>query len=444
MVQGILTQGTMQANKKQGILDLPNYKALQDTLDAYYENDTLGLTQMVVEKYEATSGKLLTVPLRFFRTFINEQASLYSNTFTRVAGGEFNQDALNQSLMDMERYDTRTGYYWYQEDINQVVLYRTEGDQVKKYRYVGDSTVQEIALEFRTLVLEEVLSAFNYHEDLTTQFYIFDQDLDYLPILEITQPRVRTATGNDLVTLQENYIASMSWGLFNADPKLLSQMVLNTSIGNEEAKKNFANLGLTTKAIKLQVMDTVQFMDTGDIKVLDDLITIYGKLLEQQALQKGVDKNSIINNNKMVSGESKKVELNYINKYRRNFFIQFMNFEKRLFEHIISLANGISYEGVQFMDIDLAPDPMEQVLLAAEMQDRKFLTFAEAFAMVRNITVEEAEQEVKERKIELDKSGNLVVPEIDVTKEGANYEPRNKQQPEPQPRNPDTRPRTGK
>ena len=467
-----------EQNETQAILDLPDFTDLKRTLDAYYEIDRDALELVIEEKYETTSGKIMMLPLRFFKTFINEQASLFSNTFVRDASGDFNEAELNQALMECERYffmfkksalyfsitedselvddneiihykaldptiyfrDARTGYYWLKTDFHEVVMYIPNEDKsYTKYKYIGEDGLTI----FDDVDFGEVLGNFDYKKDLTQQYYTMVEDIDYLPILELSDNRVLVASGNGLVDIQENYIKSASWGLFNADPKLLTQVAITTDMSNEEAKANFANLGHTTKIIKLGLTDQASVFDTGDIKVLVDLMKQYSAILEQEALVNGVDKNAIVNNNKMVSGESKKVELNYINKFRRNYFIIFANFEKLLFKNIEKLISGISYNGIKFLDIDLAPDPMQKVLLASEMQLKQYFNFIEAFAYVRSLTVEEAIEEIKIRKIKLDESGNLEQPLDQLGLQGVNYA-ENQQPSEPQPTNNDTRPRTGK
>ena len=158
------------------------------------------------------------------------------------------------------------------------------------------------------------------------------QSLTILPIIEFFDSKYPKY--NTLCDLQYNWIADLSWGIFNSSPKLLSQFIIQTETEDDKIKTHAQNLGHQSKVIKMAVNDKISVIEMGDLNNLKDIVTIYNDIIKQQAVSNGVDKNAINVLTLFESGVAKTVEMSYINDYRRKFFRIFKKGERKLWNVI--------------------------------------------------------------------------------------------------------------
>jgi hypothetical protein len=469
---------TLKNNK---INNLPDFAALGVTLKSYFGTDSAILKGIIEERYSVTSSEIPMLPLRFLNRFINEKASLFSNTFERILSdtadndNKFSLDELTLAEMWAERYmhlfkqaalqvsfdgekinflalDPTMFFYdkyadmWFlkvSEDI--VYLYKKETSVHKvgtlsddedlnkdDSNIVGEYLTSSVALltpspnkskvivykcntgelnstlEYSNGTLKTgadfatVLENFEYDRDLAQNgFVATGETLQDFPFVLWNYYRIDSATPNDLADLQTNYISSLSWGLFNVDPKLLTQIVVKSGESESKIRSSLKKFGRTTAIVKLGINDTVDVFDIGDISVLRDLFKTYSEILEQRALQEGVDKNAVVSQLKMESGEAKKVELGYINKARNEFKVPARLFEKQIMEILNKMFGiSISYNGIIFRDIEIAPDPLQDIEYANAMLKSKYWTFPQSYAYINKMSVEKAEELIKKEGIE--------------------------------------------
>ena len=478
-------------DSKKGIANVPNFKELSDALNAYYSTDKELIEDNISELYSSLSGQIPMLPLRFFHRFINEKASLFSNSFERqlkfkAEGIEFDQDEMTLAEMYTERYhhlfqasatqvnfdgskvsfialdatmyfhdvpndvwylrvSDGTTYVYVKQDFKytaqgDLVAYSTEltpeqkGDNLDRsvvhnatfnaddatqnqgitidtnYNdYIGNTTdallnkkVSKVVVYTTTkpTTMENLLNEMDYSKTMEENGLVTipgTDTLDDFPFVEWRSHRIKRAIPHELAKLQRDYITMLSWGFFNVSPKLLNQLIVKSGMSNDKLQEVLRNVGSSTSALKLELLDDIEVFDTGDINVLKDLFTIYSTILEQAALHEGVDKNSIVAQMRIESGEAKKVELGYINKARNNFKVPARLYERgivNILKNVYKLE--IEYNGIVFHDLALASDPVNDLEYATAMYVNHYWTYPQSYAYVNKVTVEVAETLIEE------------------------------------------------
>jgi len=403
----------------QNKLNLPNYEDLNRTLAAYFEVDGDTLQENLVNAFNLDEFEYIN--LRFLSSFINNQANLYSNTFHRTLDYEeqIDIDLLNNALQEAERYfhlfkrsaifidfkvendynyiraldptiyfiDKRTGNVFL-DDGNHILLFEKLSTGVLVY-FRENTGFQKFLGQYDTSKsIEE------------NGFISTNKFLEVMPIVEWSYSRIPFAVKSQLVSLEENQITSISWGLYNANPKLLMQTVITSDMKITELSELFKAYGKVNKVVTLGSQDSMNVYDTGNISVLKDLLGVYKDIVTQKALTLGVDKNSIIVNDKVESGESKKVSLSYINSIRKNFMFSAKIFDRKvLYVMIKQLYKVSNYKGIVFEDIEIVRSKEDKISYANSMQEGGYWTFPEAYAYVHQISVDKAISDIKEKKL---------------------------------------------
>lgn len=310
----------------------------------------------------------------FFQSFIDGMSSLYSNQFTRVSNlpPELEQN-LNHSQQNVERYfhlsrESATYFKSQNElealDASQYVVDDSNKNQTRVYLknelnnsvlcFVENDAIYEkegvdlkvVAKTYRGKAIEEI-----------RQQWKNISKLGDLPFCFIRYPKLPKPMLNPLVTLQTNFIVSMSFGYYNIDPKLLTQFAVTSDSPAEEVHKAIANLGRTSKALLLGQGSTIGVIDTGDLQPLLDALTAYNTLIRQRALQYGVDFSlvDVSGLSAQASGESKRIERSYINMKRKKWFREFENFEQRLIaQYNLVFKTNYTITALTFNDLPLS------------------------------------------------------------------------------------------
>ena len=397
--------------------NIPDFEDLNRTLSSYYEVDSEVLQDNLTNTFNLTNFDFIN--LRFVNAFINAQASLYSNSFTRQLDYE-NQidiDILNNALMESERYyhlfkrsaifidynvdNTNYDYiraldptiYFVDVDTNNVYL--KDGNDVLLFESVSKTKVN---IYSKTIGFQQEISYYDITKSIEDNGYTYQSNLDNMPIIEVSYNRIPVALKSQLITLEENQINSISWGLFNANPKLLMQSTLETGKKPLDLIPLFEQYGKTNKMVLLGQGDKLNVFDTGDITVLKDLLLVYKDIVVQKALTLGVDKNSLIASDKVESGESKKVGLSYINNIRKNYMFTFKIFDRKVIDLMEKMKYKISnYNGIVFSDIEIVRTKEDSIIYANEMYNSGYWTFEESYAYIHQISVELAYEEIKSK-----------------------------------------------
>jgi len=427
MVIGDKTMITNSNNNIKPIPDMyiPRWGDLDTTMLAFLQEDGDTLQNMLNTKFKATSDTMKYAPLRFFRGFVTQKASLFNHDKDRKADSDLiNFDSLDaqesyaeqylhclrRSAMIIKKVDNviefealdATQYFHYVQDDRELWFIATAPGHTSIYTTEGETN---IVLGAVNLPLSKAVESYDldkafdeqYQYNKQLKFYTEPTELPMFPFVEWSYHRTNKAMGNELVSLEQVRITSLSWGIYNADPKLLMNIVLKTGSPNEEIKKVVKTFGRTTRVTKLGIGDDLSIFDTGDIKVLVDLQKTYNEMIVQQAVAWGVDKNAIVPSDKVESGEAKKVSLNYINDARKEHIGSAQAFDRAIFNVLKEVYNiDTNYQGISFRDLKLVIDKDTELNYAIKMRDEGFFTPEEAYAYVRKVTQEEAEERVQE------------------------------------------------
>lgn len=251
--------------------------------------------------------------------------------------------------------------------------------------------------------LDSVVKSFTYYNDQSKYVKQYGEnigEIEVMPFIERSKYRLEKALGNPLVDLEWSFISTLSWGWFNAEPKLLSQIIFMTEEGGEEFKKGVKGLGRTGKALKLTTESKAEVFDMGDIQVLKDALYVEGEILTQKALELGVSKSSVIaanSRNSQESGEHKRLEMEDLNKVRNKKRSEAKTFNRKLVEKMEEMTGqNFNYEGIIFRPLEVKADPMNILDFADAMRLGNYYTDAEAYSYVRDIPLSLAEQKIAE------------------------------------------------
>lgn len=339
-----------------GNISLENI-TLDTCVSCYFENDIDYLIEFLNNKF-SNSYNIQLLPLRFFKNFIDGQSNLYPNKFERYISGR------DMNIVDYKEFNFSMEWIEkYFHILRESILYiqsPTEFTAIDASNYrtldVNDYLIRSEGKYYR-------VNSIGVYERVYTKNkkgYTFEDVLirstnGVCPIVKLNDYGCYDPQINSLVVLEYNTISDISWGIYNASPKLLTQPVAKSDQPDDVVREGTKNFGRTTMMLKVGSGEEINTIDMGDLQNLNDLKKMYGELITEQAIRHGIDSYSVTFNPlaTISSGESKKVELSYVNMARKKYFRMFNKFEKQVFETISKLFNlDITFEKIEFYDIE--------------------------------------------------------------------------------------------
>lgn len=410
---------------------VPIYEDIKNALDAFDANNNDLLRQILISKYRLNSSDIDIVEERCVGPFIKSQANIFSNKFVRVLN---NADDFDTTVLDEAEKRAERLFHLFQKvgmlvtqgnndplldnenELNFYVLsplqYHHEGrwwvyndeDGIFIFKAVSNNNqeIEEVYLSGYKSFQETVLKFDDSVIDLGVKYIETNKysDLKYVPIIELTNPNVNDIIISPIVNIEKTFINQLTFGLYNIEPKLVTQYLLKSDTDPKDLQSKINDLLNTTKLALINNSDSFDVLHTGDIKVIMDTYAIHRQILEQMALKHGVDISAIVRNTQSISGESKKFDLSYINRIRNDFKIPCRNFDKRIF-NLIKENYGLDYgwENLIVNDLEIITDRETEMNYATNMRKNGFWTHAEAVSYVRQVSVEEAEQFIQTHNI---------------------------------------------
>lgn len=332
--------------------------SLDTCMACYFEKDINSVMTFMNLKF-VNAFKISYMPIRFFRNFIDSQSNLYTNKFERYITGKdiglIDFDEFNYSMEWIEKY-----YHILRESI----LYIESTD---KFTSIDASNYRELDVDDYLIRSDKTYYRVNttgvyernYIKNVDNSFGFEDillhETNGICPIVKFREYGIECPQINTLVLLEYNAISDISWGVFNASPKLLTQPVVQSDQPDDVIREGSSGFGRTSRMLKVGSGENISTVDMGDLQNLLDLKKMYGDLITEQAIRHGIDSYSVSMNPlaSISSGESKKVELTYVNQYRKKYFRMFNKFEKQVFDIMSKLFNlAITFEKIEFYDIE--------------------------------------------------------------------------------------------
>ena len=445
----------MTTRRVQSFKYIPNSSHLKMNEDSYLREDLTDLEAAIANAFSQDNGPISVIPLTFFKTFINKQASLYTGDFERQGlknDDKIDVDGLNNELKFTERYCHRDRrgliYYFSDNDLIQfkaisALNYFKQGDYcfiqdtdekvILFHRGIvtGDEDSQEDPLlsnveneeivhvyeitkvdDINKMNVENSISMYdvvgNYNllldpleQEMFTdkRTYKIEKTEDTYPVFpfsEITYRDSKKAGRNYISVMESRYIADMSFGIYQGEPKLVTHVVLTGDFDNAEHAKDVSkDIGRRNKITIAPSQTGVNVFETGDLQVLKDMIEAFNGFISQQCQVNGVDFHALIPQSKIgndvESGESKKLVMEYINEYRRDFYSDYQKLEREIFANI-KILWGIDNAGVKiaFQDLEPAETRKDRLDYAIDARDNNLMTQDEALAYSRKISLEDA------------------------------------------------------
>lgn len=336
---------------------------------AYWEVDEIEIAAKMARRFDS-STEIDIMRTSFFQSFIDGMSTLYSNPFIRESTiPEELLDNYNYMCQENERnvhlskesavyFESNTKFVAI--DASQYLVDDWNKEQIKVYlvNKLNNSILLFVEndgiYEQTNTTLQSISSQMASYRKTISNKWIRIGDLKALPFVFLRYDGLDSAVFNNLVTMQYNFIISMSWGFYNIDPKLLSQFVISSDAPSDQLKVLGGDIGRTTRALKVGTSDNIKQVETGDLKPLMDALTAYNTLIAQRALQYGVDRSlvDLTGGGSNQSADAKNIERQYINQKRRKYFRMFSEFEKDLIAQY-NLVFGTNYvvKKVIFLDI---------------------------------------------------------------------------------------------
>jgi len=241
-------------------------------------------------------------------------------------------------------------------EISKSIVLVQSGDDVIKFEVGKSLTVckDKDVSDFQGQYDESDFSAYEGEE-------FNDYVLETLPFVFIKPKRIAVPFLNPLVNIEKEFICAVSWGMYNANPKMLSQVSVGTDESKDKARQALKSFGKTFKLLTLGTNDKLGVVDMGDLKNLLDLFQSWKIIIEQRALMNGVDKNAVFVQGEMISGEAKKVEMIYINEVRKDNFSLFKKYEQDFAKKMTEMfGKQIIITDIIFEDIALSSEDMSK------------------------------------------------------------------------------------
>lgn len=320
---------------------------------AYYGNDLNYVIDYISQKF-TESYVIPIVPVRFFTNFIDGQSNCYTNKFERVISGRdislIDFDELNYSLEDCERF---------LHIHKQSILYiksPTEFTPIDASNYIelceNDYIIKTTSGEMRI----NSTGVYSRTKDLNGNSVdvLLQSTNGVCPIVKFCERGVVKPQVNILVALEYNVIADMSFGVYNATPKLLTQPMVKSDQPDDIVREGTAGFGRRSKMMKVGTGEDITTIDMGDLKNLMDIQSVYDNIIKQQAVRLGIDSYSVtVSNKDITSGFSKLVELGYVNQYRKKYFRIYNKCEKQIFNILKTIFKlDITFDKIEFYPIE--------------------------------------------------------------------------------------------
>ena len=332
--------------------------SLNTCMSCYFEKDIDDIISFMSVKF-SNSYKIPFIPTRFFKNFIDGQSNLYINKFERVIGGRdvslIDFDEFNYSMEWVEKYFhiLRQSILYIKSPTEFIPIDASNYRELDKNDYLIMSEDSYYRVNstgvYQRLYVENIDDNYNFEDVL---LYSIN---GVCPIIKLCEFGVSEPQINTLVSLEYNTIADISWGVYNATPKLLTQALMKSDETLDKSNDVAGGFGRTSKMLKVGSGEDITTIDMGDLRNLIDIQSVYDSIIVQQAIRRGIDSYSVSLNPlaTVSSGESKKVELSYVNQYRKKYFRMFNKFEKQVFDTISKLFNlNLEFKKIEFYDIE--------------------------------------------------------------------------------------------
>lgn len=346
---------------------------MRQNIAAYFKVDRALKLIALRNKFKDPKGNIPLMPVDFFEGFIDSMSNLYTNPFERTSENITIEveDVLNECMEDAERYYhislqsivyVKSANEFIPFDASEYVLYPNENDYDAVFIQDGDDHVLAFKKNEPVARKETTLDDCQAWEDnvvdLSTWTPISPSvTFKTLPFVVIKHRRLTEPQKNELLDLEKAYIADMSWGMYNAVPKLLTQAVMKSDAAEDKTKEESDAFGRTGKMVFLDSTGELQTIDMGNLNNLKDIKTVWKEIINDKAVLYGVNKNAVAVTSELISGEAKKAELEYINARRNKFKRMFYKAERKICDISNELYNTkYSVTAINFKDILFGSD----------------------------------------------------------------------------------------
>lgn len=363
---------------------MKNLNKMRLNIQAYLKTNNDYIKGKMAERFK-DSNKITLKKQRFFKGFIDGMSTLYTKPFDRFTTmPEDIQSLLNEAMIDAEKYHNisresliyirskddfkamdPSEYVLFPNESNYNIVFIQSGETIYKFEAGKPVTQKQCKLdecqsydpknEKDWKEIEEPINDENGEP--------IDMSIKELPFIVIKHPRLEEPQFNDLVELEADRIIDISWGFYNAAPKLLTQTFIKSAKSKGEVAEMVGDdLGRRSNTVAMGQGDEIGTIDLGDLTNLKDILDAWKFLIADEALMYGVDKNKVIASNEPISGESKKVELNYINEVRDSNAPIFKKAEKNFVLKYNSLfGTSFVFDTIVFLPLNFGSEDAKNI-----------------------------------------------------------------------------------
>jgi len=266
-------------NNKISIENIPNYTELKLCLRGYFNTDTEDINNLINQTYETLQNEIAMLPLRFFSRFIDEKASLFSNSFERqikydtITDNEFDLDELTVAEMYAERY-----YHLFKKSAIKIDFDGKQAkflaldptmyfyDEIHKVWYIKVSDTETKAYVLETVRADvEITQIKQGNTELSTNEKSDLMDKNTVAKTDISKPEAFTKVEQN--TYDAKNSADTGYISYNATSNLLPQDTI-------KVVKVYKNIEPMNFEMQLETMDYSKTMEDNNLiftgEVLDD------------------------------------------------------------------------------------------------------------------------------------------------------------------------------
>ena len=218
-----------------------------------------------------------------------------------------------------------------------------------------------------------------------------ESTFEVLPFTLFSKKYVIKPELSPITLLENDFSAGFAYGDYTAKIAFLMKIMLKSNMNDGKFKDFADSFGFNSQIAKIDKDDDVHFLVPNTITNQIDYITLATNILVFRAACDGVDKNAILNDTKVESGYSRRLQMQNIESVRESNIIYWIDFERRNWEVISELGfevpSEVIYEQFNLLDkVEEADYKQKTFDLYEKMYQTGAISKSEFIALVRKFS----------------------------------------------------------
>lgn len=257
-------------------------------------------------------------------------------------------------------------------------IYKKVAIDWQQLTFVNDENIRTNELKIDTWELYDI----NNPEEST---------FEVLPFTLFSKKYVIKPELSPIPMLENDFSGGFAYGDYTAKIAFLMKIMLKSNMNDGRFEEFAESFGFNSQIAKIDKDDDVNFLVPNSITNQVDYITLATNILVFRAACDGVDKNAILNDTKVESGYSRRLQMQNIESVRNSNIIYWKDFERRNWEVISALGfdvpSEVIYEQFNLLDkVEEADYKQKTFDLYEKMYQTGAISKSEFIALVRKFS----------------------------------------------------------